>query len=803
MELSRYPQLRKDLLTTEHVEGNQTVYILKDPQTRRFFRLKQLEYQIARQFNGSLSIAELVSCLREHLHLNLSEAVLSKFIDKLEANHLLESALMKERRGDLASSTKTELPLPAQETCSREWMSGRLNSHRSRLSKLLYWKIAYFDPNDLFDRLLPHVRFLFSKGFIGFAISTFIFALIITINNWDEVSDQIQTLYSVTSVLWGFVVMMPIIVFHELAHGMTCKYFGGEVHEMGFLVLYFQPSCFCNVSDSYLFKERSQRIWVMAAGVFIQSFLWAVLTLFWRIVTPESLVSHFLFVTIAVTGLVTLFQFNPLLKLDGYYILAELFAIPNLRSKSFAYLRSRVKSILLGSTEVLQGISRRDRRVYWVYGLVAFAYTFNFLKYFLLKFEHFFVEQYQGTGFILFWSVAIFAVSEPLVQSISHVFPKKVSERKNTLAKHKNLFVTSFLCLGGVLVLTLGRYELKVASECNLLPYARAEVRAEVAGTIDTIYFDEGQTVHAGDVIARLSDYKYGSEMARIAAMISEAQAQLQLMVVGASKEDVALAQSQVDRAEAAIKKAQAQIPIARERVDYATKNFERSKRMFDEKLLASMSFDEAQRDLNIRKRELDEVQHDVEEKRRQYQEAKKSLAKVLAGTRPEEIEAKRAEIEGLRSQVKLLEKESSYTAIRSPIDGVITTHFLKQKEKAFLQQGDVICQVADTRKILTEIPVPEKEVGDVKIGYEVRLKANAYPNREFSGYVTQISDIADQHAKDVRVLIVRSEINNPDLLLKPEMTGYAKIYCGKRTIGELVTRRMVRFIRTEFWSWF
>ncbi|MBZ5535107.1 MAG: efflux RND transporter periplasmic adaptor subunit [Acidobacteriia bacterium] len=751
---------------------------------------------IANQFGGTLTIDQVAARLKDELHLNVTVEGLSNFVDKLGAKHLLETNEQE------TSQTGQPALLPLART-SPYYSFSRENKKRSRLGRLLFWKIAYFDPDTLFNRLLPHTRFLFTSTFLFLVIVTILAAACVTAFNWTEITDQVRTLYSTTSVLWALVIMMPILILHEMAHGLACKYFGGEVHEMGFLLLYFQPACFCNVSDSYVFAKKSQRLWVMTAGVYIQTFLWALLTLLWRILTPESLIAQFIFINVAITGFVTILQFNPLIKLDGYYILSELFSIPNLRSKSFAWLRAKSKSIITGTSGAIGGLSRRERRIYWLYGMIAFIYSFSLIKYFVLRFEQFFVEQYQGTGFILFWGVALFVVSDPLVQTIEHILPRKMTEKKQSVSRYRNLFVTGFFCLCGFLVLTLGRWELKVASECSLIPFERADVRAEVPGTIEQIYFDEGQTVHKGDVIARLADYKYSGEKAKTSADISEAQARLQLMVAGPSKEEIALAQSQVDRAEASIKKAEAQAPIARERLDYANKNYERVKRLFDEKLLASMSFDEAQRDLNIRKREFDEVQHDVEEKRRLYQEARKALAKVMAGTRAEEIEAKRAQIEGLVSQRTLLDTESTYTAIRSPIDGIITTHFLKQQEKAYLEQGDVICQVANTQKVLTEIPVPEKEVGDVKIGFYVRLKANAYPSKEFDGKVTQISDIADPQDKNGRILMVRSEINNPDLLLKPEMTGYAKIYCGKRTIGELVSRRLVRFIRTEFWSWF
>ncbi|MDD5542658.1 MAG: HlyD family efflux transporter periplasmic adaptor subunit [Acidobacteriia bacterium] len=806
MHTEFHPQLRPDLLTSEQQENGQSIFILKNPDTQRFFRLKRPEYLIARLLDGTHSLSALPDVLQEVHHLGVAPEVLHRFVEKLAQNGLLVEVSEHIPSPDAVppdqlSSLSAENPFGKD--AALQHPMGHMPAPRSGLGRFLYWKIAHFDPDAFLNKLLTLSRFCFTRSFLVISSILIFFSVCITIANWDVIGAETLKLFSTRSILWAFLVMMPIVVFHELAHGLTCKYFGGEVRQMGILLLYFQPACFCNVSDSYLFPKRSHRIWVMGAGIYAQAFLWAIFTLLWRVITPESPVSRLLFISIAVSGIITIFQFNPLLKLDGYYILSELFGIPNLRSRSFRYLGSGLKKLALGASPSYPAASLREKRLYWVYGLVAIFYSFSFLGYYLLKFERYLIDEYQGAGFIFFWGAVLWVAIQPLAASLRKAFPKKAKAKGIPMARHKNIYVSSVLCLCGAALLTFGRWELKVSSECSLLPYERADVRAEVSGVIDRIYFDEGQYVHSGDIIARLADYKYGTEKAKTEAAISEAQAQLQLMLAGASKEDIALAQAQVKRAEVSVLKAESQIPIAKEQVDFAKRNYERSKKMFDEKLLASVSFDEANRDLNIRSRELDEVTRDVEEKKQQYQESQRSLARVSAGPRPEEVAAKRAEIDGLTSQKQLLETESAYTAIRSPIDGVITTHFLKQKEKAFLQQGDIICSVANTAKIITEIPVPEKEVGDVKIGFPVRLKANAYPRKDFEGRVTQISNIADQPDNNFKVLYVRSEINNPDLLLKPEMTGYAKIYCGKRTLGDLVTRRMVRFVRTEFWSWF
>jgi hypothetical protein len=95
---------------------------------------------------------------------------------------------------------------------------------------------------------------------------------------------------------------------------------------------------------------------------------------------------------------------------------------------------------------------------------------------------------------------------------------------------------------------------------------------------------------------------------------------------------------------------------------------------------------------------------------------------------------------------------------------------------------------------------VPEKELADVRPGNPVWMKARSLPAVDYQGRVDFIAPIA-QTVNAQQMIVVRSELQNDDLLLKPEMTGVAKIYCGDRRIIDLMTRRFVRWIRTEFWD--
>jgi hypothetical protein len=132
-----------------------------------------------------------------------------------------------------------------------------------------------------------------------------------------------------------------------------------------------------------------------------------------------------------------------------------------------------------------------------------------------------------------------------------------------------------------------------------------------------------------------------------------------------------------------------------------------------------------------------------------------------------------------------------------------------KPPNRAFLRRGYDLRFLgrlfAGSDILRVEIAVSEKEIADVKAGQRVRLRAKAFPLQEFQGTVVGIAPAAtvlEAQRRDPRTIRVVTELENPSGLLKPEMTGHAKIYGDEKRLGEIATRRFVRFFKVEFWSW-
>src|SRR5262249_52104990 len=197
----------------------------------------------------------------------------------------------------------------------------------------LAWRQSLFDPDRLFTWLAPRLWFFWTPMFLIVSAGCILWAALLLWMNRYEMVGQVAQAWRWQTVALVWLTLLVVTTGHEFAHGLTCKHYGGEVHEVGFLLLLLMPCFYCNVSDAWLFREKSKRLWVTLAGGYFELFLWALAVFAWRLTLPGTLLHHMAFVVVSVCGLQTLFNGNPLVKLDGYYLLSDWLEIPNLQQR--------------------------------------------------------------------------------------------------------------------------------------------------------------------------------------------------------------------------------------------------------------------------------------------------------------------------------------------------------------------------------------------------------------------------------------------------------------------------------------
>ena len=739
--------MRADLVVSPQGPQQESAVVIKDPANGRFFRLKEAEHFIAQQLDGTTTLEEVCRRIEERFGTAVSKDKLERFIERLHGLGLLT---------DARQPAFTRGP-------------------RRLAGDIFYIRVRAFDPNQFLEQTIGKIKFFFTAPFVALTTTLIVFALGLTVSNWPEIRRDFVGLFHVESLLLAWMISLVVLTLHEFAHGYTCKYFGGQVHELGFLLIYLQPAFYCNISDAWLFPEKSKRLWVSFAGAFFEMFLWAISTIVWRLTDPSTTINHLALVVTATSAVRSLFNLNPLIKLDGYYLLSDWLEVPNLRRRAFGYLSSCVKRPWAALTGGLPEVSARERRIYLIYGVLAATYSIWILSIIIISLGRYLLARYEAWGAIFFSVLLTGFFRSPIQRSLFRM--REASKKPSGKLRLATKLAKTAVLFGAT---GIGLYywpmELKVSGDFTILPFRNAEVRAEVEGFIDEIPTDEGQLVQKGCVLARLNDRDVRADLRKLSAEIEENRARLRLLKAGSRPEEIQLAKTTVSKDE--------------ERLKYSQNRLEIDKALFDQLLLSRRDFNTSQEEVSVRQQEL--------------QEDKNRLSLLEAGSRVEDIDALEAEVNRGLAQQRYLEDQLKLLTVSSPVTGVIITHRPKEKIGQHVQKGDLIVAVHELDTVTAEIAISEKDISVVHVGQKVELKARAFPRGTFEGTVSGIAPLASDAAdwREQRTILVMTRLQNQSHQLLPKMSGRAKIYCGEQNALQLALRRFVSYLRVEFWSW-
>jgi putative peptide zinc metalloprotease protein len=786
-------RLRADLEIRPETSDPKSPVVVKDPVTRRFYRFTWVQATVLRGLDGLKDAGTVAKEASAHCQLQVELSQVEDFIGKLRGLLLLDDALSGARLEIIAKQ------------------------RRRLIDTLLSIKIHAVHPDRLLDRIDKRLgRYVYHRGFLAVAAASFATGVVLAVLNWEQLSVSISRLLNVYSLPLILLVAFVVMSAHELGHGLTLKHYGGKVEEMGVLLLYFIPGLYCNVSDAWLLKKR-ERMLVSLAGGFVQLFLWSWAVILWRLLSPEILGSRLCLIVIAFAGIQTLFNFNPLIRLDGYYLLSDWLEIPNLRQKAFGYLRQKVKSLLVESGAGTMQTTRRERRIFPTYGILSFAFSAGLLLFVLIRLGGWMIAEYKTWGIFLLSGICLMVIPAAGKQ-------RAPDEGRAATGTGIRIRRKTYKWIALVLVLAAGFFpwELKVAGEFTILPAAVVQINPQVAGTLKAILVDEGSAVKKGDELAQMQNLDLSNAYEQAKGELASHRASLSLLKAGSRPEEIERARRAIDTKKTDLENADRVEQERRMLNDTAAKKqaqlqnaqtvLERAKALYSSGLIARNELDNDQTAYEVAQKELAEAQgqlkvleentavaHDIKVK--ELAQTQSDLNVLLAGSRKESIEAEEAEVTELEGRLRILGEQLEQLKIRSPIDGQVTTPYLKNKIGAYIEKGDQFCEIADAKHVIVDMPIPEKEIGDVFMGYPIVLKVRTYPNRVFEAHVKTISPVAVA-AEQERTVVVRGELMNEDGALRSGTTGVGKIFCGRRLIIELVTRRLIRWLRTEFWEY-
>lgn len=341
--------------------GDRVYWTVKDPVSLDFFQLREEEHFIFSRLTKGATVDSIISSFnRVFAPLRLSLSQLDAYL-----RTLLAMGLIVQRTGDASGL------LERKDRVQRmSWIAALGNP------LVIRWR--GIDPSALLNAVYPLVRWCYRPSFVIASLMLMCFAVFWMLVQHEEFATRLPAMsafISVHNLVWIAIALGLAKIVHELAHALTCKHFGGRCHEMGLMLLVFTPCLYCNVSDAWMMRNRWHRIAVSGAGIFVELLLAAGASLLWWASEPGVLNSICLNMMIVCSVNTLLFNGNPLLKYDGYYVLADLVGVPNLGARA----KGRLADVLVRLTCGVQfanprSFPGRGDALLVAYGIAAFVY---------------------------------------------------------------------------------------------------------------------------------------------------------------------------------------------------------------------------------------------------------------------------------------------------------------------------------------------------------------------------------------------------------------------------------------------
>lgn len=472
------PPIRADLEITPQYYRGQVNYIVKDPVTLKYYRLGEVEYVVLQCFQRGMGVEQTQQEVKERMGAEVSALEIYKFANQLRSSNMLKSKGM-------------------QDVSRLSGHAAKLKKHKFKraISNYLFITIPMWDPDEMLEKLLPYFRFFLRPFFLlCWMLLAGVAAWIITTNFSTLVADAFSLLSG-----WNLLILSGVVFsvkfFHEMGHALTCKHFGGEVHAIGPAFLVFQPCMFTDTSDAWQFSSKWARMGVTGAGVFTEIFLASIAALVWLTSDP-GFVKQLSYTTMVVCTVHTLlFNGNPLLRFDGYYILSDLVEIPNMRQKASKYLGYLFDRYLMGIDKEQPAVQEDEKQTLLIYGLLRVVYR----VFIIVSIGFFLYSLFKPLGVFMWVTSAYGMIIMPIYR------------HGRDLARHYRrgaVKVRYMLILGVMLAALAGLWfmpiDYTVKTPVVVVPETMTVVRTPVLSRVAQVLVEEGDEVEEGDLLARL-----------------------------------------------------------------------------------------------------------------------------------------------------------------------------------------------------------------------------------------------------------------------------------------------------------
>ncbi len=478
------PKLRSQAQVHRHYYRDKLWYVLQDHGAARYFRFTAPVHELIGLMDGERSLEEIWDIVSSRDGDDApSQDDIIQLLGQLHACDVLQCD---------ASPDALEL--------FRRFQRKRRTDLKQRLMNPLSMRFPLLDPEEFLERWLPWIHPLF--GWFGGLVwlCTVGAALSLAAVHWPELTDNaVNRAFTPYNLLLLWLAFPVVKALHELGHAFATKVWGGEVHEMGITLLVFTPIPYVDCSAASAFLDKRQRMLVGSAGILVEVFLAALALFVWLAVEP-GIVREVAFNVMLIGGVSTLFfNGNPLLKFDGYYVLADAVEIPNLSTRAKKYFKYLFLRYVCGVREARSpATARGERRWFLGYGAAAFAYRL-FIMFFIILFV-------AGKFFVVGLILAAWAVATQIVLPITKQLGFLLTSPQIRRHRLQALSVTGLLVALVAALVVYVPVPLRTQAEGVVWVPEKSQVRAGAEGTVVRLLSEPGERVEPGEPLIEMED---------------------------------------------------------------------------------------------------------------------------------------------------------------------------------------------------------------------------------------------------------------------------------------------------------
>lgn len=523
---------RPDLTASRHRYQGTGYWVVKEPVGLQYFRFHDEEYYILGMLDGHVSLQQVKDGFEQRFA-----------PQKITFGDLQQFIGMLHRSGLVISNA------PGQGKALRtRGVTKRRKELLGKFTNIFAIRFRGFDPERLLNALLPWFGWIFTiPALIGFSLF-FLAAAMLLGSQYETVYAKLPTFqqfFAADRWIYLAATMALVKVLHEFGHGLSCKKFGGECHELGFMLLVFTPCLYCNVSDSWMLPNKWQRVWIGAGGIYVELILASFAAFTWYFSEPgllNDLCLNMMFLNLVSTVVV---NGNPLLRFDGYYILMDWLEIPNLRQKSTEVLKRWFQKTCLGLE--LQDdpfLPQRHRFLFAIFTIASVIYRWVVvfsICWFITK-----VLEMHGLQ-TLGRMIAVAGLAGMLVPPIKQTY--KFIRTPGRLQKVKRGRLLTTLGVVGVAIAAIAYIPLPHHVDCafEIRPASAGAVYAGTPGQIvQTI--KAGTLVNEGDELAILTNPELDVRLVELEGEYREAEVRMRNLSLRSRADEAIKAQLETQR---------------------------------------------------------------------------------------------------------------------------------------------------------------------------------------------------------------------------------------------------------------